>query len=65
VEGIEGDVFLPRKEAEKAMHGDRILAHVSRVGREGRADGKLVRILKRAHTTVVGEFRIKKRGNFV
>ena len=24
-----------------------------------------MRILKRAHTTVVGEFRIKKRGNFV
>jgi ribonuclease R len=65
VEGIEGDVFLPPKEAEKAMHGDRILVHVSRVGREGRADGELVRVIKRAHSTVVGEFRIKKRGNFV
>ncbi len=65
IEGIQGDVFLPPGEAQKAMHGDRILIHVSRVGREGRADGELLRILKRAHTTVVGEFRIKKRGNFV
>ncbi len=65
IAGVEGDVFLPPEEAQKAMHGDRILIHVARIGREGRADGELLRVLKRAHTTVVGEFRMKKRGNFV
>src|SRR6185437_15055629 len=65
LEGIAGDVFLPPKEAEKGMHGDRVLAHISRQSREGRAEGEIVRILHRAHTTVVGEFRVKRRGNFV
>ena len=32
---------------------------------EGRSEGEIVRILRRAHATVVGEFRVKKRGNYV
>ena len=63
--GIQGDIFLPPPEAAKGMHGDRALVHVTHRGGEGRAEGEIVRILKRAHVTVVGEFRIKKRGNFV
>lgn len=62
---IAGDVFLPPEEARKAMHGDRVLVHVSRIRQEGKADGEMERILSRAHASVVGEFRIKKRGNFV
>jgi ribonuclease R len=62
---ISGDVFLPPEEARKAMHGDRVLVHVSRIQHQGKADGEVVRILSRAHASVVGEFRIKKRGNFV
>jgi ribonuclease R len=62
---IPGDVFLPPPEAEKAMNGDRALVHVTRMGRDGRAEGEMVRVLRRAHVTVVGEFRVKKRGNFV
>jgi ribonuclease R len=63
--GIHGDVFLPPDEAAKGMHGDRALVHVTRVAGEGRAEGEIIRILRRAHITVVGEFRIRKRGNFV
>jgi ribonuclease R len=59
------DIFLPPNEAEKGMHGDRALVHVVRRSSEGRAEGEIVRILRRAHVTVVGEFRIRKRGNFV
>ncbi|MGC2660550.1 MAG: VacB/RNase II family 3'-5' exoribonuclease [Bryobacteraceae bacterium] len=65
IPGIDGDIFLPRDEAAKGMHGDRALVHVMRVERNGRADGEVVRIIRRAHQTVVGEFRIRKRGNFV
>ena len=32
---------------------------------DGRADGEIVKVLKRAHPTVVGEFRIGRRGNYV
>ena len=65
VAGIQGDIFLPPPEAAKGMHGDRVLVHVTRHGGEGRAEGEVIRILRRAHITVVGEFRIKKRGNYV
>jgi ribonuclease R len=61
----KSDVFLPPGEAAKGMHGDRALVHITRAGREGKAEGEIRRILRRAHVTVVGEFRVKKRGNFV
>ena len=64
-ESLRGDVFLPPPEAAKGMHGDRALVHVTRLGGEGRAEGEIIRILRRAHVTVVGEFRVRQRGNFV
>src|SRR6185369_13446515 len=60
IEGIQGDVYIPRESAERAMHGDRIVARILRIERDGKADGEIVRILKRAHATVVGEFHIKR-----
>jgi ribonuclease R len=65
IEGIRGDVFIPPESAEKAMHGDRVLAKILRIEDDGKADGEIVRILKRAHITVVGEFMVRRNGNFV
>ncbi len=63
--GVQGDVFLPPTECAKLMHGDRALARLTRAAGQGRAEGEIVRVLRRAHITVVGEFRIKRKGNFV
>jgi ribonuclease R len=65
VETMQGDVFLPPEEAQKAMHGDRAIVHITRRAPDGRAEGEIVHILHRAHVTVVGEFRVRRRGNFV
>jgi len=65
LEGIQGDVFLPPETAEKAMHGDRVVVRIGRIEASGRADGEIVKVLQRAHPTVVGEFRIGKRGQWV
>ena len=65
VEGIQGDVFIPPESAEKAMHGDRVVVRIARIESDGRADGEIVKVLKRAHPTVVGEFRIGRRGQYV
>ena len=62
---VAGDVFLPPPEAAKLMHGDRAVVRITRFGGQGRAEGEITKILRRAHITVVGEFRIKNRGNFV
>jgi ribonuclease R len=64
-EDMRGDLFIPPDEAGKAMHGDRVLARVVRIEGDGRAEGGIVRILKRAHMTVVGEFVVKRHGCFV
>jgi ribonuclease R len=65
VEGVNGDIYIPADSARQAMHGDRVLVRIARIEASGRADGEIVKILKRAHPTVVGEFRIGRRGNYV
>src|ERR1017187_7697606 len=65
IEGIAGDVFIPRESAKAAMHGDRVVVRIARIEADGRADGEIVKVLKRAHPTVVGEFRIGRRGQYV
>jgi ribonuclease R len=65
VEGVTGDIFIPPESAEKAMHGDRVIVRIARIEPGGRADGEIVKVLKRAQPTVVGEFRIGRRGQYV
>src|SRR5713226_3696270 len=65
VEGVTGDIYIPADAARHAMHGDRVVVRIARIEAGGRADGEIVKILKRAHPTVVGEFRIGRRGMYV
>jgi ribonuclease R len=63
-----GDIFIPRDSVEDAMHGDRVVAKILRTGfgvGPQRAEGRIVRVLGRAHPTVVGQFRYGPRGNSV
>ncbi|MEJ7605578.1 MAG: hypothetical protein WKF37_04785 [Bryobacteraceae bacterium] len=61
-EWMKGDLFIPPNSTSKAMHGDRVIARVARLERDGKAEGEIVRVLKRAHTTVVGEFQVGRFG---
>lgn len=65
IDRIRGDIFIPANSTLGAMHGDRAIARIGRIEHDGKADGELVKILKRAHPEVVGEFRITRRGFFV
>ncbi|MEZ5354738.1 MAG: VacB/RNase II family 3'-5' exoribonuclease [Bryobacteraceae bacterium] len=66
IEGVEGDIFLPPDVAAKGMHGDRAAVRITRFSpRDGRAEGDIVKILERAHTAVVGEFRVRRKGYYV
>jgi ribonuclease R len=64
VPGVEGDVYITKEEAYKAMHGDRVAIRLKR-GDRGRISGEIMQVVKRAHPSVVGEFRVRRRGNFV
>jgi ribonuclease R len=52
------DVFIAAENIGTAMHGDRVVARISRdepYGRtKGRREGRVIRILERAHDTIVG-----------
>lgn len=54
----ESDVFVAAENIGTAMHGDRVVARISPeapAGRiKGRREGRVIRILERAHDTVVG-----------
>jgi ribonuclease R len=57
VANMAGDLFLPPNALGDAMHGDRVAARIEMRGVTGRFEGRLVKILKRAHPTIVGLFR--------
>lgn len=59
------DIYIPRESAEQAMHGDLVVVHIGRMDANGRGDGEIVKVLKRAHPAVVGEFRVGRHGCFV
>jgi len=68
VANLDRDVFIPRDAVGDAMHGDHVQVELGRVasGPDGqRAEGRIVRILDRAHPTVVGIFRYAPHGNLV
>ena len=62
---LAGDVFIPPHAVGSSMHGDRVLVEVSAVRTDGRAEGRIIRSLSRAHPTVVGIFHYGNRGNYV
>jgi ribonuclease R len=59
---ITGDLYVAGSHLNEAMHGDRVMARVERVRDDGRAEGRIVRILQRAATTVVGRFDVDPSG---
>jgi ribonuclease R len=62
---LAGDIFIPPPAVGSAMHGDRVLVEVGAIRPDGRAEGRIVRPVVRAHSTVVGIFHYGNRGNYV
>jgi len=62
---VAGDIFIPPPAVGSAMHGDRVLVDVGNIRPDGRAEGRIIRSLDRAHATVVGIFHYGQRRNYV
>ncbi len=62
---LGGDIFIPPHAIGNAMHGDRVLVDIAAVRPDGRAEGRIVRPVVRAHPTVVGIFHYGSRHNTV
>lgn len=70
---LDGDLFIPPDQLGDAMHGDQVIARIERrdtragqtPGSAARAEGRIVRVLGRAHPTVVGVFHYGQHSNYV
>ncbi len=60
------DIFIPAAGLSGAMHNDRVIARITSKGVDGkRAEGEIIKILKRAVTKVVGTFESSRYFGFV
>jgi len=60
------DVFIPADSLKGAMHNDRVIARVNKNVPAGkRAEGEIIKILKRSNQTVVGTFDNSRNFGFV
>ena len=60
------DLFIPACDINGAMHNDRVMAEiVTPATDEKRAEGKVIKVIKREITTVVGTFQSSKNFGFV
>jgi ribonuclease R len=48
------DIFLPEKEMQKVLHGDRVQIRIVGTDRRGRPEGTIVEVIERANTHVIG-----------
>jgi len=62
---LTSDIFIPPHLIGNAMHGDSVLVEIFNVRPDGRAEGRIVRPVSRAHPTVVGIFHYGSRRNYV
>jgi len=62
---ITGDIYIGAHAIGNAMHGDRVLVEVGPVRPDGRAEGRIIRVVARAHPTVVGVFHYGRKYNYV
>jgi ribonuclease R len=62
---ISGDIFIPPHSGGSAMHGDQVVVEVTNIHPDGKAEGRIVRPVLRAHPTIVGVFHYGSRHNYV
>jgi len=58
---LDGDIFIPPGGIGQAMHGDRVVVELGGIRAGGRAEGRILSVAGRAHTTVVGTFHYGHR----
>ncbi len=61
-EGLTRDIFVAAHNLQAALHGDRVVVRIERYREDGRAEGKIVQVLERAASSIVGRFDIDDTG---
>jgi ribonuclease R len=53
---VTGDIYVAGPNLNDAMHGDRVVARIERVKDGGRVEGRIIRILERSNSLIVGRY---------
>src|SRR5262245_27787291 len=59
------DIYIPAKAVRPALQGDRVLVKLERGSRRGRPEGRIMRVLERGRSSIVGVFRPLRTGKVV
>jgi ribonuclease R len=62
IEGLTRDIYVASHNLQDALHGDRVVVRIERYRDDGRAEGRIVQILERATSTIVGRFEMDVSG---
>ncbi|RHP68627.1 ribonuclease R [Clostridium sp. OF03-18AA] len=65
IEGRDGDLFVPPDDTGDAMDGDTVQVIIDENGRGGRAEARVLKVLKHANETLIGTFEKNKSFGFV
>src|SRR5579863_4702289 len=62
---MAGDIFISPPAVGSALHADRVLVEITATRANGRSEGRILRVIGRANSTVVGIFHYSGRRNYV
>lgn len=65
LDGAAGSVFVSARLLESAMDGDRVVVRIEARPRGRSPEGRVIKVLERAHQTVVGTFHRSRKFAFV
>jgi len=51
-----GDIYISNPHLNEAMHGDRVVVRIERIKEGGRAEGRIIRVLERGNSSLVGRY---------
>src|SRR5438067_113243 len=57
-----GDIYVSGPHLNEAMNGDRVLVRIERIKDGGRAEGRVIRILERSNSSLVGRYDRDENG---
>ena len=57
-----GDIYISGPHLGEAMHGDRVVVRIERIKDGGRAEGRVIRILERVNSWLVGRYDRDENG---
>jgi len=56
VDDSDDDIFLNGKQMRQVLHGDRVVVGITGLDRRGRREGRIIEVVERANSTLVGRF---------